>query len=287
MRKKRKNKLCTEDNIAFIRENYHKGQKFCAASLNITARQVAWMAYYLKIKRHEYFEANYNHYLYRHIRLDKNEPFYVGIGTINPYKTFATAHKRAYEKHSHNPIWNKIVSKTDYIVQIIFTHDDYDVIKRKEIEFIKLYGRKDCKTGGLANLTDGGDGVLGCRMGKSVYVYNLKTKTYIGRFNSHTEASKFLNISTTTINQGCLGKTLSNKKFFFSNYEIDINNLPKPYQYKGDIGVFDADQNLIYQSDLIGRVCQFLKINSRHLHKALRQGTLLKKEFTAKYLNLK
>ena len=24
-----------------------------------------------------------NHYLYRHIRVDKNEPFYIGIGTKN------------------------------------------------------------------------------------------------------------------------------------------------------------------------------------------------------------
>ena len=34
--------------------------------------------------------------LYRHIRLDKNEPFYIGIGNI----------KRAYNKSERNDIWN-------------------------------------------------------------------------------------------------------------------------------------------------------------------------------------
>jgi hypothetical protein len=30
---------------------------------------------------------NGQHYLYRHVRLDNNEPFYIGIGTKNKYKT--------------------------------------------------------------------------------------------------------------------------------------------------------------------------------------------------------
>lgn len=93
-------------------------------------------------------------YLYRHIRSDKNVPFYIGIGTDSSYY-------RARSKKSRNDHWNKIVNKTDYEVEILFEHDDYDFIKEKEIEFIALHGRSDLRLGTLCNLTNGGDGCLG------------------------------------------------------------------------------------------------------------------------------
>ena len=50
-------------------------------------------------------------FVYRHIRLDKNIPFYIGIGTTE---------KRAYRKDGRNPIWNNIVNLTNYRVEILF-----------------------------------------------------------------------------------------------------------------------------------------------------------------------
>jgi len=50
-------------------------------------------------------------YVYRHIRLDKNEPFYIGIGKIDNYK-------RAYLKSIRNVIWKQIVNKTNYDIYI-------------------------------------------------------------------------------------------------------------------------------------------------------------------------
>jgi hypothetical protein len=98
-----------------------------------------------------------NWYVYRHIRLDKNEPFYVGIGNKKDYL-------RAYEKHpsKRNIIWNKIVSKTDYEVEIIYDEVTKTEASEKEKEFISLYGRIDLKSGILCNLTDGGDGIFNC-----------------------------------------------------------------------------------------------------------------------------
>lgn len=87
--------------------------------------------------------------LYRHIRLDKNIPFYIGIG-----KTY----KRAYTKKGRNEIWNKIVSKTNYEIEILFNDLTWQQACEKEKEFIKLYGRIDLKNGILSNRTDGGDG---------------------------------------------------------------------------------------------------------------------------------
>ena len=92
--------------------------------------------------------------MYRHIRLDKNEPFYIGIGSDKVYK-------RAKEKSRRNKVWNDIVLKTDFEVEIILDNLTWEEAKLKEKEFISLYGRKDYGTGSLANLTDGGDGAVG------------------------------------------------------------------------------------------------------------------------------
>lgn len=98
-------------------------------------------------------------YVYRHIRLDKNEPFYIGIG-----KDEGGKYIRAYQKGSargSSIIWKKIVSKTEYEVEILLDNLEWEEAGRKEIEFISLYGRIDRGTGVLANLTNGGDGNLG------------------------------------------------------------------------------------------------------------------------------
>lgn len=99
------------------------------------------------------------HYLYRHIRKDKNEPFYIGIGT--KYQRHKYNHSRANAIHSANCIWLKIIAKSEYEVEILMESDNYEFIKQKEVEFIKLYGRIDLGTGTLANLTDGGEGIVG------------------------------------------------------------------------------------------------------------------------------
>lgn len=100
---------------------------------------------------------NGKYYLYRHIRLDKDEPFYVGIGT----KKKNTTYGRAKNKYKRNNLWNKIINKTKYTIEILLESDDYGFIKQKEIEFIALYGRINNNTGTLANLTDGGEGTQG------------------------------------------------------------------------------------------------------------------------------
>ena len=92
--------------------------------------------------------------LYRHIRLDKNQPFYIGIGKTE---------KRAYEKIKRNQFWHNIVSKTDYEIEILFDNLSWDEAGEKEKEFIKLYGKRDDNTGTLVNITDGGGGILGIR----------------------------------------------------------------------------------------------------------------------------
>lgn len=92
-------------------------------------------------------------YVYRHIRLDKNEPFYIGIGSDSRYW-------RATKKSQRNVLWKRVVAKTDYDVEILIDDLTWDEACKKEIEFILLYGRKDKNTGCLCNMTDGGEGQL-------------------------------------------------------------------------------------------------------------------------------
>ncbi|MEY3393663.1 MAG: Flavobacterium phage Fpv2 [Pseudomonadota bacterium] len=119
-------------------------------------------------------------YLYRHIRLDKNEPFYIGIGSDATYK-------RANSHFGRNKYWHNIVAKTDYEVEILLDNITWDYALNKEIEFIELYGRR-IDGGILSNLTKGGDGVLGFKNPKLAE----RNKTGIWKGKKHTEETKLL-----------------------------------------------------------------------------------------------
>ena len=69
-------------------------------------------------------------YLYRHIRLDKNEPFYIGIGSDEKYK-------RAYSKKSRNKYWSNIANITEYEVEIMLDNLTWEEVCKKEIEFVR------------------------------------------------------------------------------------------------------------------------------------------------------
>ena len=91
-------------------------------------------------------------YVYRHIRLDKNQPFYIGIGLSE------CNYNRAYQKSKtkRSKYWHNI-AKNGYCVEIIMSDITKNEAFEKEIEFIKLYGRADIGTGILCNLTNGGE----------------------------------------------------------------------------------------------------------------------------------
>ena len=90
-----------------------------------------------------------NWVVYRHIRLDKNMPFYIGITSDS---------KRPNNKKDRSYFWKSIVNKTEYIVEIIFENLTKEQAIEKEVEFIKLYGRVDLSNGVLCNMTCGGEG---------------------------------------------------------------------------------------------------------------------------------
>jgi hypothetical protein len=92
-------------------------------------------------------------YLYRHIRKDKDQVFYIGIGTDDNGK-----YSRAKSKN-RNKYWHRIVNNTDYEIEIMLDDITFNEALEKEKEFIQVYGRRDLGLGTLCNLTDGGEGV--------------------------------------------------------------------------------------------------------------------------------
>lgn len=117
-------------------------------------------------------------YLYRHIRLDKNEPFYIGIGSEKFGFNRAISRKR-------NNYWRNIVNKTPYDVEIMLVGLSLDEAIEKEKEFIQIYKRK-CDGGTLTNISLGGEGRIGVcgpmhhNYGKSL-TYEQKVKISISR----------------------------------------------------------------------------------------------------------
>lgn len=89
--------------------------------------------------------------LYRHIRLDNNNVFYIGIGY----------NKRAYSRDSRNKHWLNTVSITEYEVQILKSDLSWKEACELEKILISYYGRRDLKLGTLVNMTNGGEGSFG------------------------------------------------------------------------------------------------------------------------------
>jgi hypothetical protein len=122
--------------------------------------------------------------VYRHIRLDKNEPFYIGIGKLI---------SRAYSKKNRNMHWKNIVKNTKYTIEILFDNLNWEEACIKEKEFIKIHGRCDLHTGTLCNLTDGGDGTINVKISNErKHQMSLNSKGVLNAFygKNHSEETR-------------------------------------------------------------------------------------------------
>ncbi len=168
------------------------------------------------------------YYVYRHVRLDTQEPFYVGMAKKNPKKTFGhrTEYARAYanNKHRHTKQWHDIVSKTDYDVEILFETDDETCARQKEAEFILLYGRNRLGEGPLVNITEGGDNKEQIGLpGKPIVQMTAKGE-YIKTWSSGIEIERSLGFLRTNIAKCCRKKALSAYGFtwkYLDNRQFD------------------------------------------------------------------
>lgn len=158
-------------------------------------------------------------YIYRHIRPDTNEVFYIGKGSNLSRESY----QRVFSKE-RSKWWKRIVALNEgkYIKEIIFECNSENECFQKEKEFISLYGRKDLGKGTLVNMTNGGDGVTGIiiteRQKKetsertSKKVIDIYTKSV---YKNGLEASSKLNINHTQICGYLTGKLTNTTSLVF------------------------------------------------------------------------
>ena len=120
--------------------------------------------------------------VYKHIRPDKNEVFYVGIGKIS----------RAKSVYCRNKYWKNIVKSCnkEFRVEIMYQNLSWEDACKKEKELIFLYGRKDLNKGTLCNMTDGGDGIVGLTHSKEVREQIGLAKKLYHKKNTHFNKGK-------------------------------------------------------------------------------------------------
>lgn len=190
---------------------------------------------------------NKTYYLYRHIRLDTNEVFYVGVGSKYReivYKKHETEFKRAFSQNDRGNWWKRITNKTEYRVEILLESENINFIKEKEIEFIKLYGRRDLGFGTLTNLTDGGDGIK--------------------------------NVSESTRDK--LRNNRLGKKWSLQTRQRKLSSDDYTTRYK-KVYQYDKNGNFIKEWEAIKIAAEFYKIDSGRISKACRG----ERQTTAKY----
>ena len=152
-------------------------------------------------------------YVYKHIRLDTEEVFYVGKG----------AAKRAWRTKSRNELWYNIVNKAGYRVEIVKDNLSETESFELETKLIKSYRNQGLSK---ANMTDGGEGFSGGRHNeesrKKIGVANKRnigikrTKSTKDKISKSLEDNKL-----SKEHKSQISKSLSNKYYFTPKGRFD------------------------------------------------------------------
>lgn len=119
--------------------------------------------------------ADFPYFIYRHLKADTGEPFYIGMGKcILKYNTDHMTYYRAHSDKGRTKLWFRIVKKHGLLIEILQDRLTLQEACDKEKEFINLYGIS--KNGGLlCNFKEGGVS------GATLYKHSKET---IERFSS-------------------------------------------------------------------------------------------------------
>jgi hypothetical protein len=101
-------------------------------------------------------------YVYKHIRKDNNQPFYIGVGGLITFDYYSRAKGTSSAgKRNRDLKWYDYVNIYGFNHEIVLDNCSADEAFEKETELIAKYGRIDLKTGILINKTNGGKGTKG------------------------------------------------------------------------------------------------------------------------------
>lgn len=195
--------------------------------------------------------------VYQHIRPDKNEVFYVGIG----------GEDRPYERIGRNRYWHNIVAlNSNYEIKILFEGLSWSQCCIKEKWFIKLYGRKDLGLGTLCNLTDGGEGAFGRvfsdealkRIGKHSRE-RVRKRGYKQNLSEDGRKSKSNYMKNRVISKETGDKIskshIGNKFALGHRLSQEVKNRIGEAQESFPVCQFDSDGNFLEEFRSIGRAC--------------------------------
>lgn len=226
-------------------------------------------------------------YMYCFYRNDTGSPFYIGIGKKHKGWENCITHtqefRRMYNLLARSEHFRRIIKKTEFYCEVLLESDNYDFIKQKEIEFIKLYGRKN-HGGLLVNFTEGGDGnpelLISSEHRKMLSRLksggnNLMAKKVVrisdGKvFNSASEAFKTTSFNYDSFVYRVFGNKCKNDSGFLSLEDYENNNF-----------------------DSIERGLKYININTKEKFKTLKEAykseecsicyTIFLKRFNSEY----
>lgn len=164
--------------------------------------------------------------VYRHIRLDTNKVFYIGIGN----------EKRPYSKR-RNKHWQNVVNKSDYVVEVIAENLSLEDACELEMFLISEYGIEN-----LTNINCGGEGQFNP---------DAETRYKIGsgqRGKKHSEQTRM------KMSKSQQGRKHSDE----SKFKIKEN-------HKMSKIVLDLQTGIFYDSLLYACSCTNIKYKTEHL----------------------
>jgi hypothetical protein len=95
-----------------------------------------------------------HYFIYKHIRADNGQVFYIGCGKYpKDAKSLRAKQMRAYQTCKRNKHWNDVFEQTRIKVKILFITTCKKTAYLKEKEYIKHYGRLLDGKGTLTNLS--------------------------------------------------------------------------------------------------------------------------------------
>jgi hypothetical protein len=123
-------------------------------------------------------------YVYHHLRLDNNLPFYVGKGCKN----------RAFKKDRKNKGWNHIVNKVGFEVEILKYFENEDEALTYEHELIKIYQDQNIQLVNQTKYSEGGT--------KWSYTDEVKEKQRLGQIGTKRPKNKEWREKVSKANKG-------------------------------------------------------------------------------------
>jgi hypothetical protein len=216
---------------------------------------------------------NGKYYLYRYIRKDTNQPFYIGIGSKSnkEEKYIYREYKRAYTKTNRSKYFTNIINNVDFVVEIMFETNDINLIKEKEKEFIKLYGRIDLNEGTLVNLTDGGDGNFNMSNENRERLSELAHKRFIGKplTNEHKNKISESQIGRVQTPESIKKRTETRKNnatkrgYYTPKEKIEKESIP--------IIQYDLNMNIIKEWSSISEAARNLNVGKSNIINVCKQ----------------